>query len=540
MKAGIASTEGGRVPLLSNARENLIVTIIFGLALGLRLFLVFHTYLITNDGILYVRLAKLISKGEFGVAFSISFFNLYPFVIALFQKIFNDWELSGQMVSVVFGSLTVIPLYFLTKSLFSRTVAMVSSVLFVFHPYLVRFSAEVIRGPIFWFFFVMALWVGWEAISRKGPWLFAMTGIFGTLSFLFRPEGIFVVALVGVWTIFSNRKTWSQSLRQRILFVLILFLPVPMLVSPALLYLRGKTGRWHWARAEEIPRLAFSDIKMSAIKKNFDQIKVMPWDNRPEGQIALIRLKAFLSLARDHRIGVIGLELWSKFLKAMHPILFIILVFGVIKRKVVRYHKEEDLFLVSVLAMIVVVLFRYGTVTAYVGTRHMMAPVTLCLAWAGAGLVEVEHRIRNIFPIEKLTRPRIAGMTSIEWALVILIILALLPKTLASQRFEKRPIREAGVWIKENGPKSPVVMCQGGLARVAFYADGTFLEIPRDQDLFEYAKKSQATFLALNEKSIEKTHPGLIHALDQNQFREEITIGESSGPYVIRIYSVKD
>lgn len=85
-----------------------------------------------------------------------------------------------------------------------------------------------------------------------------------------------------------------------------------------------------------------------------------------------------------------------------------------------------------------------------------------------------------------------------------------------------------------------MVMGQGQLRRIAFYADGTFLEAPRDQDLFEYAKKSRVNFLAVNETDIEKTHADLSGSLNTEQFKEEVAIGKPSGPYYIRVYSVKD
>ena len=129
-----------------DVREGWIVCILLGSALAVRLYMVFHTYLITNDAMLYIRMAKLISQGETSAAFGMLFFNLYPLLIAAFQKVFLDWELSGQLVSAIFGMLTLFPFYLLVRSLFGRSVALISSILFVFHPYLVRFSAEVITS----------------------------------------------------------------------------------------------------------------------------------------------------------------------------------------------------------------------------------------------------------------------------------------------------------------------------------------------------------------------------------------------------------
>ncbi len=532
-------TENTGFTPFSNIQEWWIVSILLGLAFVVRLYLVFHTYLITNDGIIYIKMSKLISQGEAGSAFSLLFFNLYPFITAIFQKVFNDWEFSAQMVSAVFGSLTIIPFYFLIRSLFGRTVALISSILFVFHPYLVRYSAEVIRGPTFWFFFAMTLWVGWEAISRKRAWLFFLTSLLGTMSFLLRPEGIFVVPIVAVWVFLKNWGTVKITYKRRIFFALILLLTVPLLLSPAMLYLKKKTGRWHWARADTILWMATAGATMSNIKKNFHKLEMKPWDDSPQGMNEFIRLRQFLALATEHRIGIVILEMVSKFQKVMHPLLLILLLFGVIRRREIQYHKKEELFLLSVLAIFFLILVGYGTITFYIGTRHMIAPVILCLAWAGVGVFELEYRIRHTPWLTKSREKRGAGLRNMRWILLILIVLALLPKTLAPQRVEKIPIKEAGIWIGTHGPRDPVIMGHGGLARIAFYADGRFVEVPKDQDLFEYAKKNRVDFLAINEKDIEQSIPSLIHSLDPEQFKEEVVIGKSSGSYVIRIYSVR-
>ncbi len=531
--------ESNRFTRFAEIPDGWIVLILIGLAFGVRLYLVFHTYLITNDGVLYIKMSKLISQGEASAAFSLLFFNLYPLITVVFQRVFSDWELSAQMVSAVFGSLTIIPLYFLIKSLLGRAVALISSILFVFHPYLVRYSAEVIRGPTFWFFLMMTLWVGWEAISRRRAWLFFLTSLLGAVSFLLRPEGIIVVPVVAVWVFLWNWETVKSTYRKRIFHAAILLLTVPVLLLPPVLYLRGKTGRWHWARADTIIGIATADVTMSNIKENFSKLEMEPWDNSPETQNEFIRLREFLSLAKDHRIGIIGLEMVIKFFKTIHPLLFVLLVFGAVKRKEIQYRKEEELFLLSVVAIILLILVRYGTVYIYIGTRHLIVPVILCLGWAGIGVFELGYRIRDIPWLLRVKDGRGAGLRNIHWVLLIVIILALLPKTLAPQRAEKIPIKEAGRWIAAHGPRAPVIMAHGGLARIAFYADGTFLEVPRDQDLFEYAKRNRVNFLAINEKDIDQSHANLVNSIDSGHFKEEVVIGEHSGSYVIRIYSVE-
>jgi hypothetical protein len=58
MKAGVKETASTRFSPFSNIREGWIISILLGLAFGVRLYLVFHTYLITYDGVLYMQDVK--------------------------------------------------------------------------------------------------------------------------------------------------------------------------------------------------------------------------------------------------------------------------------------------------------------------------------------------------------------------------------------------------------------------------------------------------------------------------------------------------
>ncbi len=147
-----------------------------------------------------------------------------------------------------------------------------------------------------------------------------------------------------------------------------------------------------------------------------------------------------------------------------------------------------------------------------------------------------------MIPFTGLADKKVALFGNLRWILLTLIIFALIPKTFASQRTEKIPIKKAGIWMKEHGPGTPVIMTQGKLGkRISFYADGTFLEIPHNhQDLFKAARENRVKFLAINEKDYEEHYPGLIQSLNPEHFKKEVVIGNSSGRYVIRIYSVRN
>ncbi len=82
-------------------------------------------------------------------------------------------------------------------------------------------------------------------------------------------------------------------------------------------------------------------------------------------------------------------------------------------------------------------------------------------------------------------------------------------------------------------------MTPNHLRRIAFYANGIFLEIPGNQDLAKYAKEKRVDFLAVDKKDIGQDPLTLLESLKPEHFREEVVIGKPSEPYEIKVYSMK-
>jgi len=77
-------------------------TLLFILAVLIRS-VIAQVQIIAPDGVLYVKIAKDISAGSLTKIDQYGFFNLFSFLIALFQKVKPNWEFSGKIVSVFFG-----------------------------------------------------------------------------------------------------------------------------------------------------------------------------------------------------------------------------------------------------------------------------------------------------------------------------------------------------------------------------------------------------------------------------------------------------
>src|SRR4030066_624461 len=142
--------------------EKFDLTILLSVSLLLTIYLFFRTYVISLDGAFqYIPVAKDFASGFFRRALSHNQQPLYPLVIAFVSRWVADFELAGKLVSSFFGILIIFPVYLLGKRIFDEKVAFLSSLLLAIHPYIRRFSADVLKESTYLFFLATALWFAW-------------------------------------------------------------------------------------------------------------------------------------------------------------------------------------------------------------------------------------------------------------------------------------------------------------------------------------------------------------------------------------------
>ncbi len=172
--------------------------LIFFLGVVIRLFACQHTHIVNPDGVYYIHQAKAIYFGEWNSLTSccLSFVSSYPFFVAGAYALFEDWVVAARFVSLVFGSMTLIPLHLLCKRFFEKDINLLTLLVFAMLPVFVSGSAEVIRDPVCWFFLSLGLYFFIRSYEKNDR-LFLL---FSCLSFLMaswaRIES-FVFILVG-------------------------------------------------------------------------------------------------------------------------------------------------------------------------------------------------------------------------------------------------------------------------------------------------------------------------------------------------------
>jgi 4-amino-4-deoxy-L-arabinose transferase-like glycosyltransferase len=189
-----------------------VLLLIMALAFGLRIFLVLYPEVIHNDGVEYIRYAKEVLAGNWtgGKA------NPgYPVLIALVYTLIKNYELAGIWVSVIFGVLLVIPVFYLAKEIFNERVGIISGLVAAVHPLLYLASGSVLTESTYHFFIVTSVLFGWYAFSKGRFYQVLLFGLFTSLAFLTRPEAIGFLFIFSMWAFFLKNPEDTNSKRDR-------------------------------------------------------------------------------------------------------------------------------------------------------------------------------------------------------------------------------------------------------------------------------------------------------------------------------------
>ena len=515
--------------IFGNEKRNLIL--LLGLCLALRILLYKWTYLIAVDWTgFYLKPAQSFASGRWMDGLAVGFHPLYPILVASFSKVLGDFELSGQMVSILFGTLTVIPIYYLARGAFGPWAAFVSSLFLAILPRHVALSADFLSDPTYTFFFISAVWLGWEALRRGDGKITFLAGLATGLAYLTRAEGIGVLLILGLWLLFRGMRVhrWDYRSTGHALFILLFsFL---LVASPYILYLRHYTGTWTISRKPAVDRvvvlikrrLFFQEPKVAKATEEFDHIIQRL---REKGRTPTRGLSRWLG----------GLGSFSKLLvTTCHPLIFLFFIIGLVRRKVVPRWAEREGFLLSTLSLYALVLYWLSSLS-YISHRYFLSLVALCLIWGGRGLLELHRWLQGRAFWEKIRIRATMGMVLLTAMTAVII----LPTTIHPQRAEKQGRKEAGLWIRNHSTSIPSIYTH--MARVNYYAGGRIILLREDKtpypEIVERASREGADFLVISSQKIESICPEFFGELRPEEL-EEVFRTDSGGWETIIVYRV--
>lgn len=515
---------------MEKRRSLFIVVALFGGALVVRWVAILQNPVLANDAVFYIKLARLYSSGDYVAAFKLYPYSLFPLLIASFHEIWGDWVLAGQWVSALCGALTVIPIYLLARRIFDEKIALWAAIFYALCPNLVRYSAEVLRDMPFILFYIMALWGGHKGI-RSGSWVhIALASVFVYLSSLFRAEGLLLLIALSIYGIWYGVRE-SISLKRTALALTILFLFFPVLVSPLGIYFSQKVGRLNLAQLQAVKAHLVISVNNVTIKNIEKEV---------ESENLFIYGRNFFQLARQHRFVLYISHIAYKLVKVFTVPLFILFLFGLIKRKEAGYRADEFL-LVAIYGVFVVAFLFYLNNTNYLSTRHPFPMVVPSLIWCGVGFEELKERL--VLSIKGRDFPlRRQALRCLIPLLLLLICVPLLSMAWAPQRKNKLELKEIGLWLKNNGHAHSIIIGQHEFSRLAFYADGKFIQLPKGsyEDILQFATEKKASLLVINEKTIDHHSSNFSNSVSSRDLQRINIPGIKTPRYSTLVFRVKE
>src|SRR4030042_469856 len=229
------------VLFIKDLNEKQIFWILLGITFGLRLYATLMAKGISYDGAGYGFMARDFLRHDFVKGLSSALHPFYPFLIFLFSPDTAHVEITGRFISLLFGTLAVIPLFYLVKKAIGQREAIFSALLYSFHSYLVTYSGMLLTEATYWGLLVLSVYFFWTGLRKEKLWSTMLSGFFLGLAYLTRPEGIGYVLVYLIWIIVDGglKKGWFK----KIALIGVLILSVLIFVIPYVIYIHQETGQ---------------------------------------------------------------------------------------------------------------------------------------------------------------------------------------------------------------------------------------------------------------------------------------------------------
>lgn len=458
------------------------IFLIVVLGLAIRLLASQQTHIINPDGIYYIHQAKAIYYGQWQKLTSchLSFVSIYPFLIAAAYALWHHWVFAAQGVSIFFGAATLIPVYLLLGRFFDRTVSAVTLLMFAVLPVFVVGSADVIRGPVCWFFLALGLYFFSKASETRTRCLL----FFACISFLVaswaRIEALLFILVSTAYLIFSPQEKRLQKgffftlpLMAALFFILcgVLFLNEPL---------------------EETLRLSEAIHKLSAPMVAYEALRVAL--TNLISQFSPEEITPYFLHKTRNMVWLVGLGTLVKYMiRAYFYIFFFVFLLG-IQRTWRKCKTAPGVLYLSLCALFAfILLFLHVLQTWMMFDRFWAIFILPAVAPLGFGFEKAGSVLNTRLHLKKW----------VGFSFLCLMILACaLPKDLRPRETDKMVFKEIGEFIAERGTDHPkpirVLTSERSPNWVSFYANLHYPGAPcpmGNVSLNDVAGKGYTTFL---------------------------------------------
>lgn len=568
-----------RVP--NTAWGSLAVLVVF--AVAMRSWQLTHTEVASRDSISYIRIAWQLEHSPWQRVLRASPQHPgYPLaVLALSRPVRyflpddlpRAWQISGQLVSVFASLLLLVPMFYLGCEMFDRRVAFWACILFQCLPTSGKIMGDALSDTLFLLFACTGLCLAALALRRRSGWLFALTGLAGGLAYWTRPEGALVVAATGLVLLGMQwKRNWRQSWRKVLLQGSALSLTALASITPYMFLIGGLT-------VKNTPNLMINQQRPDADWEN--RLRPQPSQKSepraratrhrhsrvPQWNASLMHAhltspssvllasfygpgdRTFDKLANEitdlHEVANYrqpSRHLWAlkAFVfetgKGFFYVVWIPALLGLWWRRD-RFLAVPGVWVTLLVCLpLTVLLYLMAEKMGYLSDRHLLLIILCGSYWAVVGTFLLGEKLAQgaarLWP-SLVARGWTNGRT---WSLALLLLLALapMPRTLARLHSERSGFRSLGRWLAEN--TLPGDFIEDPYTWAYYYAGRVFVEGCRDLPvhkpscfyvILEQSKNRHARLVSLQkavEDILHRKGAKVIHSEDVRRGRENVTL----------------
>jgi len=527
------------------------LALILFLAFSLRLFWMIEKTPVISFEAEYVRAAENLRAGyglmsSYGGAETM-YAPLYSFLIAGVSLVARNAEVAAHLVSLFFGTLLVVPVFFITLRVYGLRAAYLSAILIAVHPLLVARAGSIYSEAVYPTLLAAALYWGIRSLELRSARNCLLCGVFFGLAYLTRPEAfaypVFFAFALFVMALFTRRSPATAIVAPGL--VLAGFV---LLASPYVLFLHSHTGNWRLEGKWNINYTSGSRLHsglndweaLYGIDENQQEAGPLLDPARfanytPYSHSWRDKLHYMLLAVRQNREAAYGTILSPQL---GEPFVLILIAVGLF-RHVWSPQRLVHETILGVMVLSILILLLTG---AHLEFRYADATVPLTMPWVAKGLEELEDWARSL--AEGLTPMLVPRATLIGTASQVAICIPMLvlsymgTRSLSEFTIEQADhlgIKQAGLWLRNQNPGAKRVAAMNSV--VPYYSWSTLVQFPyaRPAQALRYFDSRNVDFIVL-EGSYSNSFPTvadwLTHGIPDPRAQ---LLYDSGGPFKSRI-----
>jgi 4-amino-4-deoxy-L-arabinose transferase-like glycosyltransferase len=457
----------------------------------------------------YVRVAENLRAG-YGLVGSYGgpetmYAPLYSILIAGVSLLARNSELAAHLVSILFGTLLIVPVFLITRRVYGLRAAQLSAILVAVHPLLVARGGSIYTEAVYPTFLMTAVYFAIRSLDLSSLKNYFLCGAFFGLAYLTRPEA-FAYPLFFAFAFCALALFKRRGMATTILAPTLILAGFALLASPYVGFLHEHTGHWRlegkWninytagireqSGLDQFQALYGVDEKGNEMGPLLDPERFAAYT--PYAHSWRDKLHYMLCAARENRERANETVLSTVL---GEPFALILITVGLFRQSWGMERLLNEIVLGVMVLSILVLLFT----AQHLELRYADPLVPLTIPWVANGLKELGDWFRNLagrITPGLMPRAGILGVTAqVAICIPMLALCFVDTRTLSEFRIEGASnlgVKKAGLWLKNQKPETKRVAAMNSI--MPYYSSSIMVQFP-------YAEPSP-TLLYLRSKKVD-------------------------------------